>query len=90
MSDIIRGIFKGTRRTMGSIAGSTVSRGALYTLGATVAGGAMIRGANSWRENMMKGLYPGSAFPMESGRFGIRTNRNQAGIDGLKFNFRRR
>lgn len=90
----IKGIAKGAHTALKGIAKIPKSRVSLWSGlvigGTTVVGGAAIKGIGKWRENVLKGLYPGSALPSESGRFGIRTNRNQAGISGLRFNFRRK
>jgi hypothetical protein len=53
--------------------------------------GTMIYGSNV-STNVLKGLHPGSAYPVSSGRFGTRTasQAGPAGIQGLKFNFRRK
>ena len=45
--------------------------------------------ADKFRQGLVRGLFPGSAYPAESGRFGTRTNNQPAGINGLRFNFRR-
>jgi hypothetical protein len=61
----------------------------LLTTGVGLLSGS-IKKADQWRSNVLKGLFPGSSLPSESGRFGIRTNRTQAGVEGLRFNFRRK
>ena len=92
------GVFKNAGNWVGRVGGrvarSSLGRGGLNA-GLVLAGGAMglvtmTKAADKWREGVMKGLYPGSALPAESGRFGIRTGRTQAGVDGLRFNFRRK
>jgi len=67
-------------RRLGTVAGTTalgIAGGGLYT-------------AHRFREGLTHGMYPGSVMPMESGRFGIRTNNTPAGLSGVRFNFRRR
>lgn len=78
--------------------GNTTSISALKMFGvagAVTAGYAVgrvvgARHLGQFRRGLIKGLYPGSAMPMESGRFGVRTTSTPAGIGGLRFNFRRR
>lgn len=66
----------------GAAAGVT----AAYTVG-RIAG---VKAVSSFRKGLIKGLFPGSAMPMESGRFGVRTTSTPAGISGIRFNFRRK
>jgi len=93
MADLFKTSSAGMLRKMGPAStkmGRAFHLGTAAAIGTVALGVSAIKGADRWRNNIMKGLYPGSALPMESGRFGIRTNRTQAGVDGVRFNFRRR
>lgn len=59
-------------------------------LGVGYMGGKATQKLVAYREGLIQGLYPGSAMPLEAGRFGVRTSQTPAGISGLKFNFRRK
>lgn len=76
--------------------GGTASTAKRLGLGLGIAGlGAAALGAtaayklSNFREGLVRGLFPGSAMPMEAGTFGTRTTAQPAGIGGLRFNFRR-
>lgn len=48
-------------------------------------------GAERFRRNIVRGLYPNTASPAGGGKFGANAGpAAPAGIDGLKFNFRRK
>lgn len=71
----------------GSAAGLGV--GSLLTLGAL--GAKAFMGMSSFRENVIRGLYPGSVMPSSEGRYGYSTHAQapSAGISGMKFTYRK-
>lgn len=48
--------------------------------------------ASRFMTGMMNGIFPNTIYPQASGRFGLRTSTQAgpAGIEGLRFNFRRK
>jgi hypothetical protein len=61
-------------------------------LGALGAGSAFTKGVFGVANKTMRGILPNTYYPAASGMFGTRTSTQAgpAGIEGLKFNFRRR
>lgn len=61
-------------------------------MGAVGIGSAVTKKAFGVANNAMRGILPNTYYPAASGRFGVRTasQAGPAGIEGLKFNFRRR
>lgn len=71
----------------GSILGKGLVLSATFGLGAKAA-----LSVSRFGEGMMKGMYPRSSYPLAYGKHGFRTaaQAGPAGINGLKFNFRRK
>ena len=71
-----------------------IGTGGALALGAGVAGvgSSLAKGAFGVANKTMRGILPNSQYPAASGMFGTRTasQAGPAGIEGLRFNFRRR
>lgn len=71
-----------------SLAGASIGAG-LFSAGIAAFA---IKGVSTFGEGIMRGVAPNTYYPATSGRFGVRTaaQAGPAGIEGLKFQFRRR